>query len=198
MSDNCLIIDFETLGDSKSCAVLCLAMYKFNEDNFLKNPYNFMDIVEESKFIKFNVEEQVSKYDRVIEKGTLEWWSKLPSEARSVLNPSSDDVSISELWNIFTDYTSGMDFKKVYSRGNSYDPIIMENLFHVTGYGVPYPWWTIRDTRSTIEGMSWGSGLKNNFIVEECKDQFVAHDARHDIAMDVMRLQTLVQTVYGD
>lgn len=196
--DNCLIYDFETMGEAKTCAAVSLAMYKFNEDRFLTNPYSYMEIVDNAKFIKFDVAEQVEKYDRVIEKETLKWWSKLPPESRAIINPSDDDVSISKLWDMFTEYTSGMDFQKVYTRGNSYDPIIMENLFHVTGFGVPYPWWSIRDTRSTIEGLSWGSGLKHSFIVEECKDQFIAHDARHDIAMDIMRLQTLVRTLYGD
>lgn len=198
MKDDCLIFDFETLGEVKTCAAVCVAMFKFNEERFLTNPYNFMDIVNETKIVKFDVEEQVKKYDRVIEKSTLDWWMTLPAEARAIVKPSDEDVSISEMWDIFNKYTFGMDFKKIYSRGNSFDPIILEGIFHSTGYGIPYPFWVYRDTRTMIEGLSWGSGLKHSFVVDECKDQFVAHDARHDIAMDVMRIQTLIRQVYGD
>jgi hypothetical protein len=91
-----------------------------------------------------------------------------------------------------------MDIKKVYTRGNAYDPIIMENIFYQTGYGVPYPWWCIRDTRSTLDGLLWNTGIKNTFIVEECKDEFIPHNPKHDIAMDVMRIQKVVQELYGD
>jgi hypothetical protein len=58
----------------------------------------------------------------------------------------------------------------------------------------PYPFWKLRDTRSTIEGMTLlNKDIKNGFIVPGLEERFIAHDAKHDVAMDVMRMQFLMQ-----
>ena len=46
--------------------------------------------------------------------------------------------------------------------------------------------------RSLIEGMSYGSGIKNNFMPPTVNDHdVVLHDPRYDIALDVLRIATL-------
>jgi hypothetical protein len=35
--------------------------------------------------------------------------------------------------------------------------------------------------------------IKNGFIVPGLEERFIAHDAKHDVAMDVMRMQFLMQ-----
>ena len=72
----------------------------------------------------------------------------------------------------------------------------MTSLCHATGHSdEPYKWWDIRDTISFIEGLSYGADIKNNFIPDDLKEAFVAHDPRHDVAMDVMRMQTLIEAL---
>ena len=60
---------------------------------------------------------------------------------------------------------------------------------------MPYPWWIIRDTRSMLDGMLWGSGIDNKFIPDGLEEKFVHHDPRHDIVMDVMRMQTVASAL---
>lgn len=65
-----------------------------------------------------------------------------------------------------------------------------------TGNNALYHFWEIRDSISTIDGLSWGTKLRNNFIPEGCEG-YKKHDPRHDVALDVMRIQSLVQATEG-
>jgi len=56
-------------------------------------------------------------------------------------------------------------------------------------------WRIIRDTRSMIEGMSYGMDIKNDFMPSALESKFVKHDPRHDIVMDVMRMQLLARAI---
>lgn len=194
--NNAVIYDFETLSQDQangavvSMAMLCFAESRFTDDTY---SYTFDELVKGAHVIKFNVEEQVKTYNRTINKETLEWWNEQGPEAKKQLIPSADDKSISELYNFFI-LNKSINVERVYTRGNTFDPIFLENIMRQTGFPDPYNWWEIRDTRSTIEGLSWGSGLKNSFMPENC-DNFIHHNPVHDIALDVMRLQTLVKAI---
>ena len=84
----------------------------------------------------------------------------------------------------------------VYTRGNTFDPIITETMCKIMNKPSPYPWWSIRDTRSMIDGLSYGSNISNSFVPDsvDWKD-VVVHDPRYDIALDVLRLQVLIQAI---
>lgn len=194
LNDAC-IFDFETLSQEQTNGVvLSLAMLNFCEVRFVgEYAYTFDELVESTHTIKFDVEEQVRKYKRQINKDTLEWWSNQGELAKQQLKPSSEDKSISEIYKFFI-LNKSVNVKKVYTRGNTFDPIFLEYICRQIGKPLPYDWWEVRDTRSLIDGLSWGTDLKHSFIPEGCEN-FIPHDPKHDIAMDVMRLQTLVQAI---
>ena len=193
--NNACIFDFETLSQEQTNGVvLSMAMLNFAESRFVGDiAYTFDELVENTHTIKFNVEEQGKKYKRQINKDTLDWWSQQGELAKNQLKPSEDDVSIDQLYNFFI-VNKSANVKKVYTRGNTFDPIFLEYIMRQIHKPMPYDWWEVRDTRSLIEGLSWGTELKNSFIPEGCEN-FIAHDPKHDIAMDVMRLQALVQAI---
>lgn len=193
--DNAVIFDFETLSqDQINGVVVSMAMLTFSETRFVGDlAYTFDELVKNTHLIKFNVEEQVKKFGRKIDKSTLEWWNKQGEYAKKQLTPSEEDVSISELYQFFI-INKRVNVKKVYTRGNTFDPIIMEHILKQFDRPMPYEWWEVRDTRSLIEGLSWGTNLNNSFMPPNC-ESFIHHDPRHDIALDVMRMQTLVQAI---
>lgn len=193
--NNAVIFDFETLAqDQIRGVVVSMAMLNFAEVRFTGDiAYTFDELVSNTKTIKFNVEEQVKKYDRKISKDTLEWWNKQGEEAKKQLKPSPEDVSIAELYGFFI-LNKPANAKKIYTRGNTFDPIFLEHIMRQTEYPDPYNWWEVRDTRSLIEGLSWGTDIKNSFTPPDC-ESFIHHDPKHDVAMDVMRIQTLVQAI---
>ena len=196
MKNNCIIYDFETLGKNpRESVVLSMAALPFTEERFISdNPYTYEELLNSTKYIKFNAQEQVSVYKRKIDNETLEWWSKQSAEARKSLAPSANDAPLVELYPFIMDLIdSPSNAKKVYTRGNTFDPLFLESLLENIGKKDPFPWWNMRDTRSMIEGMSYGANIKNNFIPDDLKTVFVSHNPIHDISIDVMRIQFLAR-----
>jgi hypothetical protein len=195
MVDTCTIYDFETLSTNPSDGVvLSAAMLNYDEARFISKPYIYLELIDKCFYMKFDVADQVKSYNRKISKDTLEWWSKQNKEAQEALNPSKDDVSIADLYAWFV-VNRPANLERVYTRRNTFDPVFMSSVCKATGNPDPYNWWDVRDTISFIEGLSYGSGLANNFIPDGLAEHFVAHDPRHDIAIDVMRMQTVIQAV---
>jgi len=190
------IYDFETLSqDVFTAPVVNLAILVFDESRFLTNPYTFDDLVDSCRLVKFDVEEQVKKYNRKIQKSSLEWWGSLGPHGKKMLLPSEDDVSIESLYDILANEIGMQDFDRVYTRGNTFDPILLKSVLETFGKEDPSKWWVIRDTRSLFEGMTYGHNIKSTFIPDELKESFIAHDPCHDVAMDVMRFQYLVRLI---
>jgi hypothetical protein len=191
-----IVYDYETFGQNPhNAAVVGLASLEFDESRFLENPYTYEELLNLVKYFKFDVAEQV-KMGRVIEKSSLDWWKELPKEVRDNMIPSSDDISIRTLPDIFNELGL-QDCDRVYTRGNNFDPVITRTIYDYLGVSENYKWWTLRDTRSLFDGMTYGHNIKNTFIPEGLEDKFKAHDPKHDVAMDVMRFQYLVRLISG-
>ena len=193
--DTCTIYDFETLAQNPvDGVVVSFAMMNFCPERFVDQPYTYQELVDRTHYMKFDVEDQVKSYSRKIETDTLEWWGKQNKEARDKLAPSPDDKSIADLYNFFV-VNKPHNLKRVYTRRNTFDPMFMTSLMKATGNPEPYAWWDVRDTISYIEGLVHPQEIKNNFIPEGLEEHFVAHDPCHDIAMDVMRIQTIALAI---
>ena len=194
--DTCVIYDFETMSQNPvDGVVVSFAMASYDPQRFANdNPYTYQEILDKTHYMKFDVEDQVKNYNRKIEKATLEWWSQQNKEAQKKLAPSPDDKSIADLYGFFI-VNKPVNLNKVYTRRNTFDPIFMTSLMKATGNPEPYDWWSVRDTISYIEGLSYGVDLNPGFIPEGLEDKFVKHDPTHDIAMDVMRMQAIVQAM---
>lgn len=198
--NNNIIYDFETLSQDRyrgvvvSLAVLTFDPYRFTS---IHEKYTFEELVNETKFVKFDVEQQTKHYGRKIQKSTLEWWKEQGEDAIAKIKPSPDDVSISTLPNWWKENTPDY-IEKAWTRNNTFDPVILDFIYEqfADQNDKPHNWWSIRDTRSYIEGLSFGSNLKNNFIPEGIENKITKHDPTHDVALDVMRIQTLAEALY--
>jgi hypothetical protein len=193
--DICTIYDFETLSQNPvDGVVISFAMLNYDPMRFAKDPYTYQELLDKCHYIKFDVADQVKSYNRKIEKDTVEWWSRQNKEAQKKIAPRPDDKSIAELYNFFV-VNRCTNLKKVYTRRNTFDPVFMTSLMKATGNPEPYDWWSVRDTISYIEGLSHGIDIDTGFIPEGLAEHFVKHDPCHDIAMDVMRMQVIVQAI---
>lgn len=187
--NDAVIYDFETLSQNPvNGIVINFAAIRYDETRFESNPYTFEELIESAHFIKFDTKEQAEVYGRRPDKGTLEWWSKQNAEARSMLDPSDEDVSITELYSFCKGIS--LEPKRVYTRGNSFDPVFLSQLMIQTGNKEPWAWWNLRDTRSLIDGMTMGIDFDNKFMPENIEG-FIHHNPIHDVALDVMRMQSL-------
>ena len=194
--NECVIYDFETLSqDTQNGVVTSLALLSFSEKRYIDNPYTYEELLENCAYIKFDVKEQVTSFKRTMSKSTLEWWESQGAEAKKQITPSPEDVSIRGLYKFLCDNIDLKKHKKAYTRGNTFDPIFLDSLLKQCNLSNPMHWRTIRDTRSMIEGMSFGMDLDNGFMPNDLEKKFVKHDPRHDVAMDVMRMQLLAQAI---
>lgn len=201
MKDDCVIYDFETLSQNPDDGVaVSLAALTYSESRFIDNPYGYFELVEDAKYVKFAVAEQVRTFGRKIEASTLDWWKKQGADAQAALAPSNIDVTVQFLPEFLQAVVGEQhfgDFNKVYTRGNTFDPLFLKSLLKHSDMEDPFNWWALRDTRSFIDGLAYGEGISNKFVPEGLDELFVAHDPRHDIAMDVMRMQVLVRAING-
>ena len=194
----CAIYDFETLSqDVSKGVVLSIAGMSYDENKFLDDPYTYDELLNRCKCIKFDVREQVKKYGREIQSSTLDWWKEQPKQVQEQIKPSNHDVSITELCSFLVNDLDTPNSAKIFTRGNTFDPMFAEFIFRDVGKVDPTPWGSIRDVRSYIDGFTFGTDIRHNFIPDELKDKFIAHDPLHDVSMDVYRMQYLIRTIYG-
>ena len=195
--NECVIYDFETLGqDQRNSVVVSYAMITFSENRYIENPYTYKELLDSCRYIKFEVEDQIVNYHRTISKETVEWWNSQGEEAKKQLRPNAEkDRNIDTLYEFIINNCDHNKVKKVYTRGNTFDPMFLQYIMLDTGHRDPFHWRTTRDTRSMIEGMSFGMNVDNSFMPSGLKDCFVKHDPCHDIAMDIMRMQLLAQAI---
>lgn len=194
------IIDFETMGiDVNNCVVIDMSALVFDWDKFTSNnPYNFKDISLVQKY-KFDIKEQVAKYNFTIDRSTVKFWEEQPTEVRKNIIPRKTDISLDKFAEQFINYL--IPHGKIsywWSRSNSFDPCILWRLFEVIGKKnmvLEYlPHWSLRDTRTWIDA-KLDFPRKNGFCpIEDDKlweETFKAHDSSWDILADVLRLQAI-------
>jgi len=195
------IYDFETLGQNfEDAPALSLAFMEFDSERIMSDrPYEYDELLEMCGYIKFDVAEQVKVHRKKIQKETLDWWKQQGDEAKKVLKPSTDDQSISELPKVLQEHFGDFwKIKRTWSRGNTFDPMFLRKIMQDIGSEDPFKWWTIRDTRSFLDALLIGSGMDNKFVLPEWEAKFVAHDARHDIVVDVLRMQSTIRAIHVD
>jgi hypothetical protein len=194
-----LIYDFETLSQNpEKAAVISMAVMVFDLDIAEKGAYSYKSLLNSTHYMKFDVSDQVKNLDREIELKTLEWWREQGADAIKELKPSSKDVHITEMQPLIKSLMMQNDIRYVFTRNNTFDPVIFHGICRKTDVIIPYPWWTIRDTKSFIMGLTYGHNIKDDFIPLEAEGLYVKHDPRHDIVLDVMRIQAILSAKFGE
>jgi hypothetical protein len=195
----CLIFDFETLSQkAESAAIISMASMVFDLEVAEKGGYSYDELLSSCSYLKFDVEEQVTRFNRKIDPNTVDWWKEQSKEAFKKLKPSSKDVSIVEMPKFLDELMISNDIKYVFTRNNTFDPVIVQTICHGTNRNIPYPWWSIRDIKSFIMGLTYGVDIRDDFMPDDIKDKFVKHDPCHDISADVYRIQTIFKAKFDD
>jgi len=194
------IYDFETLGQNfETSPVLSLGYLEFNPDKFTNDePYEYDELLNLCGYVKFDVADQIQNYGKKIEKDTMAWWESQGEDAKKVLKPAKSDKKITFLLQALDLYFDDFrGIKATWTRGNTFDPMFMRQIMTDIGSEDPFKWWTIRDTRSFLDALLIGTDMNNKFVLPEWEEKFVAHDARHDIVVDVLRMQACVRAIHG-
>lgn len=175
------------MGTESTSVVLSAAIVEWEADE----DFTYDDLLNRAVFVKFNVVEQVTKYKRVIDKGTLDWWERQSSHAKKMsFIPSSSDISVEEGMTCLRNYVANSKSKnKVMWVRGSLDQMVIDSLSRAAGIPDLAPYWSYRDVRTAIELLYTKS--RNGYCnVPGFNDSMVhKHDPIHDCAYDAMMLR---------
>lgn len=197
----CLIFDFETLSQNPINGVLVsCALLTFDIDILPNNGYTYEELLDKVKYFKFDVKHQVELWNRKVDPKTLDWWQKQSKEALATIKPSKEDRPLEDFLPWFSSNFNRDKLQYIFSRNNTFDPVIIQSICTdiIPAQPMPYDWWKIRDTKSLIMGLVYGTDIKDTFIPPDAVNKYVKHDPRHDVVLDVMRLQTLLFHKFGE
>lgn len=195
-----LVIDFETFGQNQvTCPIINCSAYTFDWGRFQEKPYSFEELLENITTFKVDVKDQVNNYGQVVEMETVNFWEKQEASVRKQAMPTKNDLSLEKFCNEFLKYlTKQPKIEYWWSRNNGYDPIIIWNAFRKAGNKMLLDeyirFWRLRDTKTYIDA-KFDFDQDNSFVpVQDTtywEKTFKKHDSAHDVAADILRLQTI-------
>jgi hypothetical protein len=198
---NDLILDFETIGAKPiRCPAIDISYGVFHWDRFLNQPYTFEELLDRVIVKnKFNIAEQVKVYGAKYSKEDINFWERQSKDVQKNLRPTADDLTVSDFTNKFVDFLK--QYGKInywWSRSNMFDPIVLWRLFDYDGkdllFGEYLRHGRVRDTRTYIDAKLNFPALNGFVPISDNKywsETFIAHDSSHDVAADILRLQTI-------
>ena len=137
---NDIMIDIESLDTSPNCVILTIGAVRFDPRG--------MGVVEKLE-LRPTIEEQTDKYNRVINEDTLRWWSTQSEAAMEEAMGDRDRVSFRDCME--TLYKFCWNRRAVWSNGASFDVVAMESAWRQLDMRIPWPYYTVRDTRTLYE-----------------------------------------------
>jgi hypothetical protein len=200
MTKTNFIFDMETIGANVMvCPVVDMAYTTFVWQRFIDKPYTFEELVDSVKTVKLSVVDQMKNYNCSFKKEDVQWWEKLPKHARDKIKASSSDLTVVDFCATILKYfreRESIDYW--WSRGNTFDPVILDRLMKATGNADAcnqyLQFWKVRDVRTYIDA-KFNFSTKSGFVPladeKYWNETFVAHDSSHDVAADVLRLQAI-------
>ena len=197
-----LFFDFETMGKIVAdCAMIDCAVFVADTEKMLSNkPYTMENIVDIKK-LKLSVKDQVENYGWKVYDDTLQFWQSLPADVRKHVKPLSDDLTVKEFVEEFTNFliqSGKIDYW--WSRSNTFDPFLLWRLYEsqkktptINEY---LPYWRVRDIRTFIDAkldfpkINGFVPIKNQTVWDA---NFKQHNSSWDVLADVLRMQAILR-----
>src|SRR5210317_1768223 len=177
------MFDVETLDTESTTVILSAALCYFD----LSKKPSFEQMVEDSVFVKFDVDEQ-KEMGRTMSRDTMKWWSEQTSFARKKsFTPSSEDIYAQLGIEILHRYVEKHDPERkcqFWARG-SLEQMSIDSLARQLKMDVIAPYWAWRDVRTAVDGLC---GSNNGYTDVDypgfLRDNVIKHDPVHDCALD--------------
>lgn len=140
-----LMVDLEAMGSNPEAPLLAIGGVFFNPGNGELGPTFYKVISLESAMASGGTPDA----------GTIIWWMKQSSEARSaIVNDEAiplDDALLQFNDFIFENATSGADSVQVWGNGATFDNVLMRRSYERTGIICPWKFFNDRDVRTIVE-----------------------------------------------
>ncbi len=182
-------LDIESTGIESTTAILSLAMIHVPDGT----PRKAIELMDDYIFVKFDVKDQIERFNRTVDLGTIDWWKKQSEQARLKSfdrNPdldmkTEDGLDILDAWiKRHKDYNKDL----VWIRG-TLDQMALDSLYGALGRKPTFNYNVYRDMRTAIDLLypdSNGGYVEVDSSLCEEFDQFqwIPHDPLHDIVRD--------------
>lgn len=170
---NDIMIDIESLDTSPNCVILTIGAVRFDPKG--------MGVVEKLE-LRPMIEEQTEKFNRVINEDTLRWWSNQSASAMDEAMGDWGRISFAECMEKL--YKFCWNRRAVWSNGAGFDVVAMESAWRDLGQRIPWPYYSVRDTRTLYEiaGVSlkdkkYGSKTTHKAVEDAEHQAIVVQDA---------------------
>lgn len=167
-----IMIDIESLDTSPDCVILTIGAVLFDPKG--------SGVIEKLE-LRPTIEEQTETYNRSINEDTLRWWSGQSPEALEEAMGDAGRIPFREAMDKL--YKFCWNHRAVWSNGASFDVVAMESAWRNLGMRIPWPYYTVRDTRTLYEIA--GVSLKDG-----------GHVTSHKAVEDAERQAIVVQKAY--
>ena len=138
-----IMLDLETLATSPDSVVLTFGAVKFN-------PFDDHRELDSGLYFRINVDEQIA-LGRNVDAGTVAWWGQQNAEVREEALGEHDRVSLEEFTKELNRFVVGAD--RIWAQGPVFDIVILENLYRQLQKPAPWPYYSIRDSRTLLKAL---------------------------------------------
>lgn len=163
-----IVIDLETLGTNSNAAVLSVGAVMVDR---------VRGKIAGSFYAAFDIDE-VIRTGGVCDGDTIKWWMKQGAGAKEVFGHQTAPVQHALV--MLADWM-GLDDDgkpapvKVWGNGDSFDNVILSNMFTRMGLKTPWEFWNNRDLRTAVDI----SGIDKKSIPFEGTQHNALEDAKH-------------------
>lgn len=171
----CVMIDLETLGTRPDAVILTIGAIKFD-------PYKHDVEPGPGLYYRLDVDEQIA-LGRTVDDSTIEWWAQQDPKVRDeALGEGSERINVLKLKHELNKFLVGAEY--IWAQGPAFDIVMLEDLYRSQGWGFPWHFWQIRDSR-TLFGVHGDPREKGR-------------DQAHNALMDCYYQAKAVQTIYKE
>lgn len=137
------MLDLETLATSPNSVILTFGAVKFN-------PFDPEQEFDTGIYFRLDVDEQIA-LGRHVDSGTVEWWGRQSDEIREEALGEHDRIGLENFTKELNRFVAGAD--RIWAQGPVFDIVILENLYRQLNKPTPWPYYTIRDSRTLLKAL---------------------------------------------
>ena len=174
-----LMIDIEALGKSPDSVILTIGAQVFDPspESFGWIEKSMYDQVTDRYYlphlnVRVDIDSQINEYSRTTDPDTISWWGKQSAEAQEEALSLENRISLSSA----LEQLIGMAqlCKRVWSKGPTYDIMMLENALNQTGKRIPWKFWDVRDARTVYSLCPLlDTRLNGHIALDDCRNQIV-------------------------
>jgi hypothetical protein len=138
-----IMLDLETLATSPDSVILTFGAVKFN-------PFEPEQEFDTGLYYRVNVDEQIN-LGRKVDPGTVEWWGRQSELVREEALSEHDRIGLEEFTQELNKFVVNAD--RIWAQGPVFDIVILENLYRQLGKPAPWPYYSIRDSRTLLKAL---------------------------------------------